>query len=340
MAERDAHGAEEVFGRDAVGIPLRDGVFRVAQLVGFPVGEGPLLVVPLHVELAFGFHAIDGLVVEHSAIVLEEGAVFPAHVDQHGGEAVGAAAAFAVVASPVPQFGFGAPRVAVAAAAGVAGIDGAEAAGDGAGVVVEPVAVAEAHGVVGVGVDPVGLCVVGHGTVEEDGGDAGRQGIALRHFHVAYVQPLVVAGGDGKSRAEQGAIFGCMLHRDVFLNWGFSVSCPAAGSVGGSESVSAAFVPRCPYGAVRSASPYSAASTRVLCGKYNPAFRTPSARFPRQDARRRARHFIVRGMFVNHSYFCKAVKTASGGGRLHFVCRRAVPRPFLIPRARCAGCRS
>ena len=201
MAQRDAHGAEQVFGGYAVGIPFRDGVFRITQFVGFAVGERALFVVPFHVEFAFRLHTVDGLVVEHTSVALEERPVFAADIDQHGRETVGPASSFAMNAARVPQFRLGAPRVAVAATAGIACIHGAKPFARGAGIVIKPVAVAETHGHGRFAVYPVGLRVVGHGAVKEDGGDAGREGIAFGHVDVQDIQPLVLAsreaGGQG-----------------------------------------------------------------------------------------------------------------------------------------------
>ena len=52
------------------------------------------------------------------------------------------------------------------------------------------------------------------------------------------------------------------------------MECRGAGSVG------AAFVSRCPCGAVRSALPYSAGSTRVSCGKYSSTLRQVQSAIP------------------------------------------------------------
>ena len=86
----------------------------------------------------------------------------------------------------------------MATSAGISCIDRAEASRDGTRVVVQSVTVAEAHGIVGVGIDPVGLRVVGHGAVEENGGDSGRKGVTLRDFHVPHVQSVVVTSGEAK----------------------------------------------------------------------------------------------------------------------------------------------
>ena len=86
----------------------------------------------------------------------------------------------------------------MAASAGISCIDRTKTSRDGTRVVVQPVAVAEAHGIIGVGINPVGLRVIGHGTVEENGRDSGRKGVTLRDFHVPHVQSVVVASGEAK----------------------------------------------------------------------------------------------------------------------------------------------
>ena len=102
MAQRDSDGAEQVFGRDAVGIPFADAVFGIAQFVGLSVGECPFFVMPFDAHLAFRFNAVDGLVMKYTSVILEKCAVLAADVHQHGREAVRATSPFAEAASAVP----------------------------------------------------------------------------------------------------------------------------------------------------------------------------------------------------------------------------------------------
>ena len=200
VAQGDADGAEQVLGRDAVGIPLGDGVGGRGQLVGLAVGELEGLVAPVHVQLAFRLHAVYGLVVQHAAIVAEEGAVLSADVDQHRGESRAARAALG------PQRRGGASGVAVTAAAGIACIDRPQAAAvrvaTGAHVVVEAVAAVEARVVLAR--HPRGRHVIRLGRTHEERGRTRRQFIAGRHFDVQHiVRILGVAGPQQGGRAEQ-----------------------------------------------------------------------------------------------------------------------------------------
>ena len=62
-----------------------------------------------------------------------------------------------------------------------------------------------------------------------------------------------------------------------------------------------------PCGVLRNPSQYFAASTRVLCGEYNPALRMPFVRFRQRAGRNHGRSFMARGMFVNHFCFAAPV---------------------------------
>ena len=72
VAERDAHGAEQLFRLDTVGIPFRDGVIGFAKFVFFSVRECESLFGIFYFQFAFRFNTINRLVVEHTAVVLEE----------------------------------------------------------------------------------------------------------------------------------------------------------------------------------------------------------------------------------------------------------------------------
>ena len=159
MAQRDAHRAEQVVGTDGVGIPLTDFILRVAQLVRLAVGEMERLVFLGNAHLALGLHAIDGLVVNHTTVVLEEGAVFPRYINKHRRKAVFARA------FRRPQGGGGTACIAVTRTATVAGIDWTQSAilpvVAGSDVVVQPVAQIESCVVATL--HPVGRIVVGEG---------------------------------------------------------------------------------------------------------------------------------------------------------------------------------
>ena len=90
MTQGDAHATEEVVGRNAVGIPFRDGIGGLAKLIGLAIGKGEGLVIILHLQLTLRFHPIDCLVVQHPSIVLEEGPIATGDIDQHRGEAIAA----------------------------------------------------------------------------------------------------------------------------------------------------------------------------------------------------------------------------------------------------------
>jgi hypothetical protein len=84
VAQGDTHGAEQILRADAVCIPFHDFIFRHAQFILLAVGELSLLVAEAGLQFAFGLHTVDGLVVEHTAVVLKESPVLTGDVHQHG----------------------------------------------------------------------------------------------------------------------------------------------------------------------------------------------------------------------------------------------------------------
>ena len=148
VAQRNAHADVEIFRtyRFAVGtgfVPIGDGVGRGGELVGFAVGEGAFFVAPSYFDLAFGVDAVNALVVQHAAIVLEEGTVAARDVAQHGRETVVARTVSAVFAFG-PHRRHGTAGIAVTTTASISRIDGTETVGRRTRVVIEAVALLEA----------------------------------------------------------------------------------------------------------------------------------------------------------------------------------------------------
>ena len=200
VAQGDADGAEKVFGTDAVGIPFGDGVGRSREFILLAVGKLELFVTPLHLQLAFRLHAVDGLVVEHAAIVAEEDSVLACDIDQHRREPAASRAALR------PQRRPGAPCVEVAAAAGISGIDRPQPAAQtvtaGTHVVVEVVSLVKAVQILAR--NPRCFLVVSLGRGEEVRGRPCRQGETFGHLHIEHVQPFVVlASRAGQQPHEQ-----------------------------------------------------------------------------------------------------------------------------------------
>ena len=96
VPKRNANCAEELFWIDGLAclsvafIPVGNGVLGICEAVRLTVREGELLFVPPTFQLSFSRHAVDALVVQHAAIVLEEGAVLSRHIDKHRTEPVAA----------------------------------------------------------------------------------------------------------------------------------------------------------------------------------------------------------------------------------------------------------
>ena len=65
-----------------------------------------------------------------------------------------------------------------------------------------------------------------------------------------------------------------------------------------------------PCGVLRNPSQYFAASTRVLCGEYNPALRMPFVRFRQRAGRNHGRSFMARGNVRKPFLLCRARFTA------------------------------
>ena len=94
-------------------------------------------------HLAFGVDAVNALVVQHAAIVLEEGPVAARDVAQHGRETVVARTVSAVFAFG-PHRRHGTAGIAVTTTASVSRVDGTETVGRRTRVVIEAVALLEA----------------------------------------------------------------------------------------------------------------------------------------------------------------------------------------------------
>ena len=96
VPKRNANCAEELSRVDwfacisVAFIPVGNGVLRIGEAVRLTVRESELLFVPPTFQLSFSRHAVDALVVQHAAIVLEEGAVLSRHIDKHRTEPVAA----------------------------------------------------------------------------------------------------------------------------------------------------------------------------------------------------------------------------------------------------------
>ena len=121
MTQRDAYGAEQILRSNTVCIPFVDFKVGFSQFVGFTIRELELLEIPSHAELAFRLHAIDGIVVYHTSIVLEEGAILAGDVNQGRRKTIGTRAPLC------PKGRFRTSRIAVATATGVSRIDRSQA---------------------------------------------------------------------------------------------------------------------------------------------------------------------------------------------------------------------
>ena len=213
MAQGNVHRTEQVFGLDGRGcavvgcIPLGDAVFRPYQAVGLAVREGELFFVPAAFQLALGLYAVDGLVVKHAPVLLEEGTVASGDVHQHGTETVGAGAvhgrAVGIGARLGPQGGLGAAGIAVARAAAVPCIHRPQPVALCVCVIVESVTADEPTGGGGRSRYPGSLGVVGKTGIDEDSAGAGRKGILLRHVYLHDIQSIRVFTGSGQKQPGQ-----------------------------------------------------------------------------------------------------------------------------------------
>ena len=126
MAERHADGAEEIVGTDAVGIPLGDVPFGYTERVFLTIGELEGHRVDFDLELTFRMDTIDGLIVDHTAIVGEEGTVLTGDIDQRGGETVRARTVVAAILETGPVSRFRTTSITVTGSTGIASIDRTE----------------------------------------------------------------------------------------------------------------------------------------------------------------------------------------------------------------------
>ena len=218
VPKRNAYRAEKLIRVDGFAclsvalVPVGDAVFGIDEAVRLAVREGKLLFVPAAFELAFCRHAVDALVVQHAAVVLEEGSVLSRNIDQHGTETVGSRPIYrrsvGVCTRLRPQGRLRAPGIAVARAAGVACIDRTETRLLRQHIVVEAVAVDEAARV---GLDvlhPRSVGVEGKRRVDEHRAAACAQGIAVGHFEVLGSKAVIlpVASGKEEEGKEQKAL--------------------------------------------------------------------------------------------------------------------------------------
>ena len=116
MTQRDTYRTEQVFGCNAVGIPFMDFIFRIAQFVFLSIRELESLVVQLCTELAFRLHTVNGLVVNHSSVIREEGSVLAGHINKHSREAITSRPSFC------PQCRLRSPCIAMTASTRISGI--------------------------------------------------------------------------------------------------------------------------------------------------------------------------------------------------------------------------
>ena len=202
VAQRNAHRAEQFIGIDGVGgiavicIPVSYGVLRIGQFVLLSVGELKLLVMPAAFQFALGRNAHNALIVNHPAVVLEEGAVLARHIDQHTAESVLSRAIdrcpVGVSARLGPQGRLCTPGIAVARAAAVSRIYGTQSVARVHGVVIQAVAMCETP-LIGRDIGhPVGIRVIGKAGVLENSGGAGREGIAIWHLYVGNIQNAII----------------------------------------------------------------------------------------------------------------------------------------------------
>ena len=221
MAQRNTYGDEEIFGANgfAVGagfVPVGDGVGRGGQFVGFAVGEGALFVAPSNFDLAFGVDTVDALVVQHTAVVLEEGAVASRDVAQHGREAVVARAVCAVFALG-PDGGHGATGVAVATAAGITGINRAESVGRRARIIIKSVAFLETASQLPR--YPRRTLVVGQRRTHIDRRNAGRRGISGGNVGFGDLQIVVLAAEQGHGAEKKNGGSKNFVHNSSSVQW-------------------------------------------------------------------------------------------------------------------------
>ena len=221
MAQRNTYGDEEIFGANgfAVGaglVPVGDGVGRSGQFVRLAVREGALFVTPSDFDLAFGVDTIDALVVQHTAVVLEEGAVASRDVAQHGREAVVARAVCAVFALG-PDGGHSATGVAVATAAGITGINRAESVGRRARVIIKSVAFLETASQLPR--YPRRTLVVGQRRTHIDRRNAGRRGISGGNVGFGDLQIVVLAAEQGHGAEKKNGGSKNFVHNSSSVQW-------------------------------------------------------------------------------------------------------------------------
>ena len=200
MAERDAHRTEEVFGRDTIGIPIGNSIGRFRQFISFTIRERECLISIFHMQFSLRFDTIDRLVMQHTAVVAEKGAVATRDINQHRREAIITRARLAPERRPRP------PRVPVTTATGITRIDRAKSSyvrivTTGTHVVVKPVTRSEPVSILPG--HPTGLRIVGDRRLEEGRGSSSRQGIAIGNHHLVHIHLIVLLASQKKRRQSQ-----------------------------------------------------------------------------------------------------------------------------------------
>ena len=198
MAQRHTDRTEQILRLDAVGIPFRNRPLRDTERVFLTIGETVGHRVDLHLQFALRMHAVDGLVVDHAAVVGEEGAVLSGDIDQRRRESVRTRTVVAALLETGPVGGLGPSCVTVTATAAVTGIDRTETTTvtilvGHLHVVIQTVACIETGGVCS-GEPSCGL-VVGHRRVVEARRCAGRERIASRDADVVHIQLVALVTG-------------------------------------------------------------------------------------------------------------------------------------------------
>ena len=182
-------------GADALGIPFRDGPLRHTERILLSIREGKGGGINLYLQLAFRVNTINGLIVNHAAIVGEECAVLPSDIDERSREAVRTRAIVAALFETSPVGRFRTSGITVATATTISGIDRTETATmtilvGTLHVVIQTVAFVEPQ-IIGTR-QPSCSLVISHRRIVESGGRSCRQGIAGRYLDVNHIELVIV----------------------------------------------------------------------------------------------------------------------------------------------------
>ena len=126
MTQRHTDGTEEILRLDTIRIPLRDSPLGFAKRIFLTIGETEFHRVDPHLQLSLRPYAIDGLIMDHTTVVGEEGAVLTGDVYQRRRESIRAGTVVAALFEVCPVGGLRASRIAVTATTAVSGIDRTE----------------------------------------------------------------------------------------------------------------------------------------------------------------------------------------------------------------------